>query len=91
MTCVVKTLLNAQDADVALTRADVYASIMIDAKASDTRAHVYQRKTRIASEAQVNYCLLALKQAKLIDVTTHKARDCEALRIARDKLKDVAL
>lgn len=91
-TSALKSLLNAQKIDETLTKQDVYASIMIDAK--DARAHVYQRKTRIASEAQVNYTFAALRLmnvASSVNNTTLKAKDCKLLKLASEKLDQVVV
>lgn len=87
--CALKSLINAKAANETLTRADVYDMIMSDAKTA--RAHVYQRKTRIASKAQVDYTFAALRMLKVADVVAKdalRARDCDLLALAEKHLKD---
>ncbi len=85
----VKTLINAAAADSDVTKRDIENALLFTA--ADVRAHVYQRKTKIDSARQVQMCLSALKLTNMQDRATNKARDCEALKIARDKLANVAL
>ena len=87
--CALKSLINAKNANETLTRADVYDIIMSDAKTA--RAHVYQRKTRIASKAQVDYTFAALRLLKVADLTAKdalRAKDCDLLALAEKHLKD---
>ena len=89
MTVVVKTLINAKAIDETVTKADVEDAII--RKNENARKHVYQRKVKISEARQVQMCLSAIKLANLQDRATLKARDCEALKIATEKLKDIAL
>lgn len=85
----VKTLINAQDADSDVSKRDIENALMF--ASTDVRAHVYQRKTKIDSARQVQMCLAALKVANMQDRATNKARDCEALKLAKEKLAQVAI
>lgn len=89
MTVCVKTLLNAQDADVNVTKADIEDALLYTKR--EARAHVYARKTKIEAVRQVQMCLSAMKLANIQARDTLKANDCEALKVAREKLKDIAL
>ena len=89
MFVVVKTLLNAQDADVNVTKTDIEDALLHTKR--DARAHVYQRKAKIEATRQVQMCNAALKLANMQARDTLKAIDCEALKLARVKMKDAAL
>lgn len=89
MTVVVKTLINALASDATVTKADIEDALLHTKR--EARAHVYQRKAKIEASRQVQMCLSAIKLANLQDKATLKARDCEALKIAKEKLKDIAL
>ncbi len=89
MTVCIKTLINAQAADVNVTKADIEDALLHTKR--EARAHVYQRKAKIEAARQVQMCLAAMKLANVQARDTLKANDCEALKIAKEKLKNVAL
>lgn len=85
-----KTLINAKNANVDVTKKDIHDSFMINAK--DVREHVYQRRTKIDSDAQVNYCFAALRLlnvANEINKTTLRVKDCELVKVAETRIKDL--
>lgn len=88
-TSAIKSLLNAQAIDETVTRADIHDMIMIDAKTS--RDHIYARKNKIDSKAQVDYTFAALQLLKVIDRASNKAIDCELMTVAKVALKDVVI
>ena len=88
-TSAVKSLLNAQAIDETITRADVHDMIMIDAKTA--RDHVYQRKVKIDSKAQVDYTFAALQLMKVIDRASNKAIECELMTVAKKALANVII
>ena len=88
-TSAIKSLLNAQAIDETITRADIHDMIMIDAKTA--RDHVYQRKNKIDSKAQVDYTFSALQLLKVIDRASNKAIDCELMQLSKVALKEVVI
>ena len=81
--------INALDAQETVTRADIEDSILHTSR--EVRAHVYQRKTKIEADRQVQMSVAALKTMRLIDRNTNKALDSELMQSLKEALKEVTV
>ena len=93
----IKTLINALDAKVNVTKRDIEAALSIDVKHDEKRAFVYRRKARLSAatlSAQSQQCvdmIKTLKIAREVATNVFEVQDNALMQHFKKQFADIAL